>query len=154
MGYGDGHVRISFFRQRDTAAFASLLVHETTHGFLHRYRSPERIPSWLNEGIAETISHRLFPAGENLERLRRHAALNARVAARAPASFFAVANIPGPYYPVAYFLTEYMLAQDGERFRALIDAIKDGKPPAEALEEDYGVPGRRLLHLFVAEMSR
>ena len=150
----DGHVRISFFRQKETAAFASLLVHETTHGFLHRYKSPARVPSWLNEGLAETVSHRLFPGGEDLREIRRWAARMADTAATHPQSFFDAVNIPGPYYPVAYHFTEWMLAQDGERFRAMFDAIKDGKDPDEAVAEDYGVPREELLRLFSRAMSR
>ncbi len=152
--FGDGHVRISFFRQRDTDAFARLLVHETTHGFLHRYRSPGRIPSWLNEGLAEVVAHRLFPAGVDFGQLRRFAARFSRAALSNPSSFFDAQNIPGPYYPVAYYFAEYLLAQDGERFRSLMEAIKDGKDPAAAVAEDYGVPGPRLLSLFAAEMNR
>lgn len=154
VGYGDGHVRISFFRQPQTEAFASLLVHETTHGFLHRYRSPGRIPSWLNEGLAEVIAHRLFPGAEDVQLNRRIAQRFAWQAARQPGSFFEAPNIPGEYYPVAYYFAEYLLAQDGERFRALINAIKDGKTAEAALAEDYGVPGETLLQLFANEMTR
>ena len=151
---GNGHVRISFFRQRSTAAFASLLVHETVHGFLHRYRSPVPVPSWLNEGLAETLAHRLFPGGNDLDRLQRWAARNAGAAAENPWSFYGPRNIPGPYYPVAWRFTEFLLAQDGQRVKAVLDAIKDGKDPADALAEDYGVPGDRLLELFDRAVNR
>ncbi|BAM02893.1 hypothetical protein [Phycisphaera mikurensis] len=153
-GYGDGHVRICFYRQRDTASFAHLLVHETTHGFLHRLRSPARVPSWLNEGLAETISRRLFPEADSPRLLRRVAAEYVGEAVRAPATFFDAGNIPGPYYPVAHGFVEFLLRQDGERFRRLIDAIKDGEDATAALAEGYGVPAERLLRLYADEARR
>jgi hypothetical protein len=38
-----------------------VLVHEFTHAFIARYRSNERIPRWLNEGIAEVIASSQIP---------------------------------------------------------------------------------------------
>ncbi len=40
----------------DPVTFAHVLVHETTHGFNHRYLSPLPLPNWLDEGIAEWIA--------------------------------------------------------------------------------------------------
>src|SRR5439155_16729633 len=50
--FGNGDVHIAFYRQPNDLDFAHVLVHESTHGFLHRYRSPVDIPSWANEGLA------------------------------------------------------------------------------------------------------
>src|SRR5262249_19702113 len=57
--FGNGDVHIAFYRQPNDLDFAHVLVHETTHGFLHRYRSPVSIPSWANEGLAETIAYQM-----------------------------------------------------------------------------------------------
>src|SRR5678816_1538790 len=54
--YGNGDVHIAFYRQPNDLDFANVLVHESIHGFLHRYRSPVDVPSWANEGLAEAIA--------------------------------------------------------------------------------------------------
>ncbi len=59
--YGDGIVHIAFYRQDNELNFAHVLVHESVHGFIHRYRSPVHITSWVNEGLAETIASDLVP---------------------------------------------------------------------------------------------
>ena len=48
-----GEVVVTCHCGKDPDYFAAVLVHETTHGFNHRYVSAEQFPSWLNEGIAE-----------------------------------------------------------------------------------------------------
>src|SRR5690606_11851392 len=60
-GFGSGEVHIAFFRQPAEMQFAHVLVHESVHGFLHRYRSPVHVPTWINEGLAEYIAFRLLP---------------------------------------------------------------------------------------------
>ncbi len=52
----NGVVVISCHCGKDPYYFAGVIVHEATHGFVHRYKSPEFIPNWLNEGIAEWVS--------------------------------------------------------------------------------------------------
>src|SRR5664280_1870861 len=48
-----GDVVIACHCGTDPFYFGSLLVHETTHGFNYRYRSAQKLPSWLDEGIAD-----------------------------------------------------------------------------------------------------
>ena len=59
--YGSGDVHIAFYRQPNDLDFAHVLVHESIHAFLHRYRSPIDIPSWANEGLAEAIASDMVP---------------------------------------------------------------------------------------------
>ncbi|MFM7137135.1 MAG: hypothetical protein ACKO1M_08705, partial [Planctomycetota bacterium] len=58
----DGRVIMACHRGDDADAFAHMLVHETSHGFNHRWMSPCRLPSWLNEGIAEWVGTQVVPA--------------------------------------------------------------------------------------------
>src|SRR5690606_17365852 len=64
--FGDGRVHITFYRQPHESRFAHVLVHEAVHGFLHRYRSPARIPSVWNEGLAEVIAGELVPRARSV----------------------------------------------------------------------------------------
>src|SRR5687768_10061477 len=59
--FNSGIVHIAFYRQPDELTFAHVLVHESVHGFLHRYRKPSHVPSWANEGLAEVIAAELVP---------------------------------------------------------------------------------------------
>jgi len=45
----DGFVHIAFYRQPKDLDFAHVLVHESVHGFIHRYRGPVHVPSWAND---------------------------------------------------------------------------------------------------------
>ncbi|MDO4426313.1 MAG: hypothetical protein Q4D17_11195, partial [Planctomycetia bacterium] len=63
----DGNVLISLFygdisKMEARWKFIGLLVHETTHGFMHRYRARQRIPIWLEEGIADSMPVVIVPA--------------------------------------------------------------------------------------------
>ena len=54
----DGTVIFSGYKG-DNGFFGHVLVHETSHGFVHRYMTTARAPSWLNEGISDWLATRL-----------------------------------------------------------------------------------------------
>src|SRR5204863_2043789 len=66
----DGQVVISFFRSDDEQQFSHVLVHESVHGFIHRFRTPVQVPSWVNEGLAESIATELVPQPGRRERVK------------------------------------------------------------------------------------
>src|SRR5439155_26581439 len=59
--FGDGKVHIAFYRQPNGLSCAHVLVPESVHGFVHRYRGAATVPSWANEGLAEVIADELVP---------------------------------------------------------------------------------------------
>ena len=142
-GFGNGHVHIAFYRQPDDKDFAGILVHESAHGFLHRYRNSPHIVSWLNEGIAEYVAGLMVPGHQDpedvLDRAKRLLELHGSLG-----GLFGDDKIEGWQYPVAQTLINFMIEADRDRFKALVNAIKDGKPWREALEEDYGTTVDRL----------
>ena len=146
-GFGDGHVHIAFFRPEDNWRFAHVLVHESVHGFLHRYRSPVHIPSWVNEGLAEYIACQLVPqAGIRKGRLQ-----HARASLQHKKSFegmFQAPAIEAWQYGVALDLTEFMIANSKKRYADFVEGIKAGLPWEESLEERYGVPLERLIAAY------
>lgn len=151
--YGNGHVEVTFFKQRDELDFARLLVHEAVHAFNHRYRSYPFLDSWINEGLAEHVASSLVDNsgfGEStharaidygLRSLRERRNFGGN-------SFFYASHIEGWQYPLAHMLTSFMIKQDGKRYQAFINAIKDGKNWDDAMEEDYGVPLEDLVDAF------
>ncbi len=144
--YGNGHVEITLYRQQSDELFSHVLVHEAVHGFLHRYRSHPSVVSWANEGLAEFVAADLV----GLYRPREVRDRVARYLERAGGTggMFDKKPIDGWQYPVAQALCDFMIAQDRGRYRNFINAIKDGKPWEEALEEDYGVTRGILLAAF------
>ena len=148
---GDGMAVVAFFRQRDTLNFAHVLVHESAHAFVHRYRSFPQIPSWINEGIAEYVAHALVDnRGFGVSDWGGRAA-DARLQLQRAGSLrgmLDVGHIDGWQYPVAHELCQFMVRQSASRYRAFIDAIKDGKNWEQALNEDYGLTRQKLVQAF------
>jgi hypothetical protein len=121
--------------------FQELLVHESTHAFNARYFSQRGLPSWVDEGIAETIAseivsdsnasyklrsaHRDIKNNENVGRVKR---------------VFGKGNIPldGFYYGVSQSMVRYLISRDRMKFIDFVKGIKEGKDPEAALKETFG----------------
>jgi hypothetical protein len=146
-GFGDGHVHVAFFRQSDRLLFAHILVHESVHGFLHRYRSPEPIPSWINEGLAEVIAAELIPDADVVPRSQRLALIFLRNT-RTLGGLFDAPHIDGWQYGLASSLTALMIRENKTGYVGFINAIKDGTPWRDALEKHYGITLNRLITYF------
>ncbi|MCS7034225.1 MAG: hypothetical protein NZ561_09550 [Phycisphaerae bacterium] len=115
--------------------WARVLTHEFTHAFIHRYRSNQQVPRWLNEGTAEVVAHRLFPNPQ-------HRGLAKDLAVRQDIdleSLFDDEFVPsGELYPVMETMVELLIATDRGRFVRLFDQIKQGVDPEAALQQLYG----------------
>ena len=57
-----GEVAIACYRGNDPNDFAQMLVHETSHGFIHRYKTKAPLPNWVDEGMADLIGAEMVPA--------------------------------------------------------------------------------------------
>jgi hypothetical protein len=147
QGFSDGTVKIAFYRQEDQLEFAHVLVHESVHGFLHRYRSTVDVPSWANEGLAETVATDLVPQnGRRNEVMSR--AREAIQAHRGLGNFFTTRHIEDWQYPVAEMLCTMMIQASGKNYVDFINGIKDGLPWEKSLEDKYKAPKERLEAVF------
>jgi len=138
----NGHVHVVLLRRgasvRDFNRFASTLVHEGTHAFLHRLYSTRLIPHWVNEGCAELIAERVLgdrcPAKEN-------AALLAGQFAQQGWSIRGLLHSAGPIevheYPLAYSVVSYLHAQGSDRLGHFIRQLKAGEDLASALATSF-----------------
>ncbi len=143
-GFGNGYVHIAFYRQKREEHFAGILVHEAVHGFLHRYRNHPHIPSWINEGLAEYVAGVMVPRHQDQDDVRRD--VQALLKERGnTGQIMKDGRIEFWQYPIAQVLCEFMIRQDQKRYKAFVDAIKDGKPWREALAEDYGASPDRII---------
>ena len=143
-----GTVRIAFHRQEDQLEFAHVLVHESVHGFLHRYHTPVPIPSWANEGLAETIATDLVPQGGRRDGVKRLAVENLESHGRSVGDFFTTDHIADWQYPVAQMLTSMMIEASKSNYVDFVNGMKDGLPWDESLRSRYKAPRERLVGVF------
>lgn len=150
--FPDGRVEIDFYVAADPRWFKEVLTHETTHGFVFRYRASTRVPSWVNEGLADTVA---FDAAVHAG-LRQSADAKARTRLREPAAFkdfFETKRIENDQYGIARTLTEFMIRQSRERYVAFFNGIKDGMGWEQSLNEKYGVSKEKLVAAYGNEMG-
>lgn len=141
----DGKVVISVWKGEHETFFANVLVHETAHGFVHRYKSTVHIPSWVNEGIADWVAAAVVKADKEVSRRQRDAAQRVREAGSLGGNFFQdQQNIEAWQYGVASSLVELMLRGGGPKYRKFFDNMKEGMTSEEALQDAYGISEPQL----------
>jgi hypothetical protein len=136
----DGRVVMACHRGGDELAFAHMLVHETSHGFNHRWISPSRMPSWLNEGIAEWVGTQVVPActqvaikeAQAAEFVRRNGTLGPDFFSDAPD-----ARIEPVQYGMASALVKFMVSRDRRQFAAFVRGVKEGATVEESLGRTF-----------------
>jgi hypothetical protein len=146
--FGNGDVKIAFYRQRDDLEFAHVLVHESVHGFIHRYRTPVPVPSWANEGLAETIATDLVPQRGRRETVKSSAREELQAHKSHMGDFFTADHIVGWQYPVAEMLCTFMIQAGKKNYVDFIKGIKDGLTWEQSLEQKYKAPLDRLAAVY------
>ena len=136
----DGRVIMACHRGDDAPAFGHMLVHETSHGFNHRWMSPVRLPNWLNEGIAEWVGAQVVPASRQVPRKEARALELMRARRSLGDGFFD----PGPdfhiqpdQYGIASSLVRFMVARDRKKFAAFVQGVKEGLDVETSLKESF-----------------
>ena len=142
----DGQVVISAWKGDLTTHFASALVHETSHGFVARYRSDLRAPSWLNEGMADWIANRIVKNDNLAARQAKSAQLIQQQ--RTLDGFFAAAQISGDQYGVASSIVGILLEIDPNKFRRYFVGIKEGLAEEESLQHAFQLTHNDLARLY------
>ncbi|MBS0209443.1 MAG: hypothetical protein JSS27_10840 [Planctomycetes bacterium] len=146
--YSDGKTIVTCFRGSDPAAFGNLLVHETSHGFLHRYRTSIHIISWVNEGVADWVAGAAVK-GTILARKQQAGADRARQQGNLGGNFFDQGiNIEGWQYGVAASMVDILLKIDGRKYKQFIDGIKEGLDWPDALQAAYGMSPEELVQRY------
>jgi hypothetical protein len=141
----DGRVIMACHRGDDAPAFAHMLVHETSHGFNHRWMSPVRLPNWLNEGIAEWVGAQVVPGCDQGPLKEARAREFARATGGLGPGFFAAENIDAVQYGIASGLVKFMAGRDPRKFAALVRGVKEGLPVEESLRQAYGATLEELV---------
>jgi len=140
----NGDVEMACYRGSDPIYFGQVLVHETSHGFIHRYRTAERLPSWVNEGMAEWIALSLVPSNGGIARKRDNALEQIR-STGSLTGLLTAQPISAPHYGMAYNLTNFLIQTDKAKYAGFIDGMKEGKTWEESLKDSYGATADQLV---------
>jgi len=142
------NVCIAVHQGTDADYFGVVLVHETSHGFIHGYKTPVRVPSWVNEGMAEVIASIMVPTSKGVEHKEKKflKALQSVPEPRLGDEFFVVDdNIPFNRYGGASSMTRFLLQTDPRNYVRFINLLKEGMPWEEALANSYGATKSQLV---------
>jgi hypothetical protein len=144
--HGDGKVIMSCYRGDNPTFFGVVLVHETSHGFVHRVKSSARVPSWVNEGIADWIAQAVVTSDTEVQHRQQEGITRIRQTGSVGTNFLADdARIEAWQYGLATNMVTFLLKLDGKRYRQFIDGIKEGLPPEESLQQSYGMNYQQFL---------
>ena len=150
--FRDGTVHIAFYRQPDRLLFAHVLVHESVHGFLHRFKTPTDIPSWANEGLAEVIARELVPRPASANQAINNAKEDLRLY-QGLGGIFELDHISAWQYPVAETMCAFMIRQSKRGYVNFIIGIKEGLTWEESLEKKYKAGRSRLVAAYGESMG-
>lgn len=151
-GFGNGHTHIAAFKRSNPRQTNHVLVHELVHAYLHRYKTPQPLDDWVNEGLAEHMAHQIeSPPGQNLY-LKSRLALEGKKGLGE--GFYDGNGLSAWQYDVAGALTGYLLDRSEKAYPKFVSLMKQGTPDDEALETVYRMPPAKLTQRFKRRLDR
>jgi hypothetical protein len=136
-----GDVVIACFRGEDPNDFGQMLVHETSHGFIHRYKTKARLPNWVNEGMAELIGAEMVPKSTAVKNKELAALALVKQHHSLGGDFFTAEPIHVWQYGAASSLNRFLLQTDRKGYVRFIEGLKEGLKWPDALQQAYnGTP--------------
>lgn len=115
--FEDGRVVVGICRGNSPEHLGTLMVHETSHGYLHRYKSSVVIPNWLNEGVADWISAIVVPASKSVQNVQRAAVQRLQQTGTLGEDFFSADNIELWQYGVASGMVQMLVKANPAQFQ-------------------------------------
>lgn len=145
--FGNGRVVVGCYRGNNPSFFAALLVHETSHGYNHRYLSTVHIPSWINEGLAEWVATKAVPREREMNRRRQEA--TARLRQTGTLEGVLSNRVSGHWqYGAAHSMVDLLIRENPQQFRLFFNGIKHGLPWEDSLVRAYGATPADLVRLY------
>ena len=154
-GSFDGTIRVPIAEGRSLdPALSALLRHELVHAFVREASGGDKVPAWLNEGLAQWLAR--DPSGELAAARRRMAGRALMPLEKLERPF---AALPEPEIPFAYaqslLFTAFLERQYGrESLLAMVRGIRGGERAASAFESWTRVPLALAFEDFGAESGR
>jgi hypothetical protein len=139
-----GEVVISCYRGNDPNDFGQMIVHETSHGFIHRYKTKAQLPNWVDEGMADLIGAEMVPAS-NVVKYRELKAIQQLAQQRSLGGMLKAERIEGWQYGAASNLNRFLLQSSRKNYVRFIECLKDGIKWEEALQDAYRATPNELL---------
>ncbi|WP_417380920.1 hypothetical protein [Gimesia sp.] len=146
--HGDGKVIVSCYRGNDPNFFGAVLVHETAHGYIHRYKSTVNIPTWINEGIADWIAMMVVPSSKEVRFRQTEAALRLKQVQTFGGQFFNNERLDSWQYGSASAIIQLMLKASPEQFKLFFNGIKEGLTWQDSLQRAYGLTVDQLSQAY------
>ena len=138
-------VVVSAYKSQDANRFMATLVHEASHGFMHRYGSPARLPSWADEGYAEYVAAESFPNSTTKDDRKPQGLQWIRSGTNNVLNVLHMnyedGSWPGPDaigYAIGYLTVDYLVQTNHQAFGEWVKDVKAGIPWEEALKKRFG----------------
>lgn len=147
-----GRVLVSCYRGNNPSFFGALLVHETSHGYCHRYLSTASIPSWLNEGLAEWVATAAVPREGEMNRRRQEATLRLRQTGTLEGLLSDQVSEHW-HYGAAHSIVDLLIKENPQQFRLFLNGIKQGLPWEDSLVRAYGATAPDLIRLYARSIG-
>ena len=127
-------------RKDATIWFYELLVHEAPHAFNGRYINNNRLPNWIDEGMAEHAAAVMFPASDAARGYKMVGKYKEFASFHVDA-IFDVDNIPMNrfYYGISQSIVRFLRTSKKASFKDFLIELKSGKSEDEALQKIYGL---------------
>lgn len=149
----DGRVIMACHRGPMADAFAHMLVHETSHGFNHRWMSPQRLPNWLNEGIAEWVGTQVVPHSRQVPLKEASARAFMQQTGSLGPDYLTRNNIEAVQYGISSALVKFLVNRDRKKFAEFVRGIKEGQTAEESLQASYKGSINDLIAAFGASIG-
>jgi hypothetical protein len=147
--YSDGRVVISCYCGHDADFFGQMMVHETSHGLIHRYKTGKHIPSWINEGMADWIGNLIVPKATAARSKVSQTVARVRSRGAIGGDFFRnEGNIEFDDYGLAVSMVDFLLKNDPKKFVEFIEGIKAGLTWQESLKESYNLTPQEFVSAY------
>ncbi len=146
--FPNGRVVVSAYRGQSPEHFGALLVHETAHGYLHRYKSTVHILSWFNEGIADWIASIAVPTCRTTSDRQKQALDQLKMTGTLGGTFFLNQQIEPWQYGVASSIVQLLLQKSPDQFRLFFNGIKEGLTWEDSLMRAYGITPAELVSAY------
>ena len=142
-----GNVVVACYGGADPNELAAVLVHETTHGYLHRFKSSVQLPSWLNEGIAEWVAATVVRRTRGPHLKQRQAIDRLKQTGVLDQNFFGQ-RIDGWHYGVASRITDSLIKANPDAFRWWLISIKEGVDWQQGMRKAFGYTPLQLTQAY------
>jgi hypothetical protein len=154
-GAFDGTIRVPIAEGRGLdASLSALLRHELVHAFVREASGGDKVPAWLNEGLAQFLAK--DPSRDLAAARKRAAGREGVPLARLERAFATLpeAEIPFAYAQSLLFVAYLDRAHGRDSLLAMVRGVREGKSVEASFEAWTRTPLSLAVEDFAAEFAR